>query len=458
MHDVWQLPASKCDFKAPGAKLVGSPSAGSAKVDLSNPGTYYFACSFTGHCDAGQILEVIVASGTSAGNSPTTQPGNGAGGPAAGTSLGECTAPEQVDAATGEVKVSCRSPAVSLAPGDNIFPDILLPNPYPSPTTSPEVILKTVTAEVLDETGRAVPLSEVYLHHIFGDVRFVPAEGAEIRRSPMHQPLPAPYFLKVNTTLVASDESRYANFHVIRTTGVPSDGLKPCIECWCKNVTPPFGSIGCCAKCPTTSTEPPKPYHLQYTVTYTIPKESTTTKSSTDKQATLVVLDIRGGLEYSIQAVPKNTSQTQEGTTNSTIPISTFTRQYPLDFFCPQPRNFSVVKCWGHQHIGARCVTMVDAKTGTEICNSCPEYGTQEGVAGDEAGYLVGMTPTVLDPPYVMQPGQEVILTASYAADQPYAGVMSLMATVLGEFDAREECKIDYAGFIQVRNQYKTNT
>ena len=101
---------------------------------------------------------------------------------------------------------------------------------------------------------------------------------------------------------------------------------------------------------------------------------------------------------------------------------------------------------------------MVDAKTGTEICNSCPEYGTQEGVAGDEAGYLVGMTPTVLDPPYVMQPGQEVILTASYAADQPYAGVMSLMATVLGEFDAREECKIDYAGFIQVRNQYKTNT
>jgi hypothetical protein len=48
-----------------------------------------------------------------------------------------------------------------------------------------------------------------------------------------------------------------------------------------------------------------------------------------------------------------------------------------------------------------------------------------------------------------MQPGQQVTLSSTYDADQPYAGVMSLMAIILGGFEPRDECNIDFAGFIQ---------
>ena len=51
--------------------------------------------------------------------------------------------------------------SLSLAPGDNIFPSVPLPNPYP-----PErVLLLQASAAILDaETGLPVPQDVLYLH------------------------------------------------------------------------------------------------------------------------------------------------------------------------------------------------------------------------------------------------------------------------------------------------------
>lgn len=407
---------------------------------LDKPGKYFYACSIIGHCDAGQILEVNVAAVGEPEVAPAPAPEKEK------TPVGSCTAPKVIDATTNEVSVLCRSPPINMAPGDNIYPDILLPNPYPAPSEAEEVILQTVSSEIVDATGASVPLSEVYLHHIFGDTRFIPGEGAEVRQSPMRVPIPAPYFLAVDTAAVAPDDARFANFHVIRTTGVADDAVKACIECWCEGTVPQTGSIGCCSTCPTSSTDPAKDYFLDFNVTYIIPDNGGSKIEDTPdmKRAISVALDIHGGVEYSITPVPTSV----EASLN--IPLtSTFNRTYALDFFCPQKENFTIVKCWGHQHIGAKCVSMYDTATGYEICRSCPTYGSVPGLPGDEEGYVVGMSATVLDPPYVIQPGQEVTLTATYDADQPYAGVMSLFAIVLGGFESRNECNIDYAGFVQ---------
>ncbi|KAL4542115.1 hypothetical protein Ndes2526B_g06598 [Nannochloris sp. 'desiccata'] len=440
VHDVWLLPSTECNFDAPGAELVGPPSAGSYVATLDKPGKYFYSCSVVGHCNAGQVLEVNVA----AAGEPEVAPA-----PASekeDTPVGSCSAQKVINATTNEVFVSCRSPAINLAPGDNVYPDILLPNPYPAPSEAEEVILQTVSAEIVDANGAPVPLSEVYLHHIFGDIRFVPAEGAEVRQSPMRVPIPAPYFLAVDTAAVAEDDARFANFHVIRTTGVAPDAVKACIECWCEGTEPQTGSIGCCSKCPTASTDPAKDYFLEFNVTYIIPANGGGKIEETPdmRRAIALALDIHGGVEYSIAPVPTSV----EASLN--LPVtSTFNRTYALDFFCPQSDNFTIVKCWGHQHIGAQCVSMYDTATGYEICKSCPTYGSVPSLPGDEEGYVVGMSATILDPPYVIQPGQQVTLSSTYDADQPYAGVMSLFAMVLGGFEPRSECKIDYAGFVQ---------
>ena len=455
MHDVWLLPSTTCDFSpSGGGQVVSSLNSGKYVATLAKPGsTYYYACSVSGHCDSGQFLKVTVEADapTAPTSSPSSSPSLARLAPPAPntstrdpavTSNGTCLPPVVINATTNEVMVECYSPSVDLAPGDNIYPNILLVNPYPDPSVTPEVILTSISTDLVDSNNASVPLSEVYLHHVFGDVRFVSAEGAEFRHSPVRTPLPEPWTTIVNTSLTAIDDSRYVNFHVIRTTGVdPQNDLKDCLECKCNDGSdPPTGSVRCCYKCPTNSTAPSQSYRLQINTTYIIPPPNDTTIIEQARQyaVTPVVLDVHGGLEYSTQA-------TGDGS------LSAFSRSYKLDFFCPQTQNFTVLRCWAHQHIGAVGVTIVDKATNDTICSSEPLYGNGSLTdVGNEEGYLVGMGDTAhVDAPYVIQPGQEVVLTATYKGDRPYLGVMSLFAVQFGGFDARSDCDIDFAGFIQ---------
>jgi hypothetical protein len=121
-------------------------------------------------------------------------------------------------------------------------------------------------------------------------------------------------------------------------------------------------------------------------------------------QAHLWLMDTVGGqVEYDVHAqLPGSTY------------IKTFTGA--IDARCPQTANYSVLRCTGHQHIGAAgllrgaccaglrhelgwehaglrplsrpaalcaggiCMEMLDADRGTLICSSCAEYGNSSSV------------------------------------------------------------------------------
>lgn len=51
-----------------------------------------------------------------------------------------------------------------------------------------------------------------------------------------------------------------------------------------------------------------------------------------------------------------------------------------MDYRCPQPAPFTLLRCSAHQHIGGQCVEVHDAATGALLCRSCPKMGTQDGV------------------------------------------------------------------------------
>lgn len=444
LHNVWQLPDDTCDFSAANARMVSDPSSGSYLSTLANAGVYVFACGIPGHCEAGMKVIVHVAPHTDIANGETTLassppspeaiPVSESNTQSRNMESGYCLAPT-TDSATGYTVVSCLSPPLSLAPGDNIHPEVLLPNPYPSPAVTPQVLVHKVTADIVDGNGRSVPLSEIYLHHMFGDIRFVPGEGSEIRDIPNRYPLPSPYVQIVNTTQVADPTNRYANLHMINTMGVSPQDLKSCIECWCPGTSPPEGSIGCCKHCPSNSTAPAKDYSIMYNITYSIP---TFTQLQASAPVTDVALDVHGDIEYNI--APQN----------GTNPLSVSSRTYALDYFCPQDGPYQLIKCWGHQHIGGRCIRMTDATTGTLLCESCPVYGNDSSnPPGNEKGYVVGMSGTVHDPPMTIQPGQQVHLKAIYDASQPYGGVMSLLELVFANITVHDNCSIASAGILQ---------
>ena len=56
-------------------------------------------------------------------------------------------------------------------------------------------------------------------------------------------------------------------------------------------------------------------------------------------------------------------------------------REMEVDVGCPQTRDFEIVRCTGHQHIGAQCITLYNAENDERICQSCPVLGTKEGAS-----------------------------------------------------------------------------
>eukprot|EP00890_Picochlorum_soloecismus_P000437 jgi/Picsp_1/1394/NSC_04873-R1_mtn19-like protein len=424
IHDVWSLPEDSCNFEA-GSRLDSAGSS-SYTLQLNKSGTYYYGCSTVGHCDAGQILLVNVrGSETSTVDQIDVEqedPAKDEG--------GFCSPPVLMNESSEIYQVSCRSKGLALSPGDNIYPNIVLPSPYPK---NGVVLLETVSAEIVDQTGRPVPLSDVYLHHTFGDYRFIPGEGSEVRGSPMRNVLDPPYGMLVNGSEFQDDIAREVNLHVINTIGVPKEEIKKCIECWCEETDVFVGSIGCCKKCNSTSTDGPRQYFLSYNVTY---------RSASDEDmdaiipVTHIAYDVNGGVEYSIEADGKGSEDVVE-------------RTFAADNFCPQDGEFSIVRCWAHQHIGGKCITVSDPTTGKVICKSCPVYGTEEGVPGNEKGYLVAMTEDRLTEPYPLQPGQKIRVEAVYDSSEDYGGVMSILVVGFADFNAKSECNIDFGGFIQ---------
>lgn len=119
--------------------------------------------------------------------------------------------------------------------------------------------------------------------------------------------------------------------------------------------------------------------------------------------------------------------------------ISTLSLSGPLDARCPQSSSFGLLRCLGHQHIGGRCMRLINQDTGELLCESCPSYGKADrNVPGDEEGYLVKMSEAVRETPLHIQPGTNVTIESDYDASVDHFGVMALLFLDLVDFD--ESC------------------
>ncbi len=81
-------------------------------------------------------------------------------------------------------------------------------------------------------------------------------------------------------------------------------------------------------------------------------------------------------------------------------------------------RTIAVPFAVGHLHTGAINISL--SVNGKRLCTSYPTYGTEDGVAGNERGYLVAMSPCVdmsSGQPYlVLKKGDTATVDAYYYA------------------------------------------
>ena len=290
-----------------------------------------------------------------------------------------------------------RSKPLPLGEGEVVFTD---PKRTPLIMPTGNIALTRFHAFVVDETGRSVPLNEVYNHHwlVFngrgnagvcgGYLSYVFGVGAESRDSPVE--FPENYGLVLN-----GSEEWGANIHLLRT--VNTMNVKNCIECvytpekgCAKEQSGKFACCGDGSYCQLTkdgNRSETKTYFLQYSVTWVdvyanlIPLE-------------IMVLDASGcEIEYNIEA-------------SNTAPVHTTT------FSWTSKHTGEIVYGTGHQHIGALNISLF--LDGQCVCTNVPKYGNGT-TAGNEKGYVVQIDTCDFENNSVLvRAGQTVSVTSLY--------------------------------------------
>ncbi|MCO5562642.1 hypothetical protein L7F22_016270 [Adiantum nelumboides] len=337
----------------------------------------------------------------------------------------------------GEVKsATFRSPSFTLAPGEvqNTFY-------FGSSFVKGHIGIKAFDAEVVDEDGNSVPLSEVYMHHwvvynylntssnvtILGNDGVCPGNlsqlyglGSETRLTSTW--LPGPYAVEVGQY---DNEEWLFNVHAIDTRGT----VDPfgCLECRCDlyNVTTqqdgqPLrdgyqGGLFCCydgVHCQLKDgyVGDNRTYYLKYTVHYLdwddsiLPVKIYIFDSTYDNAVCKVEYD-----------VPSCSSQ------NLGISECTHIQESVMEV----PIGGEVIYGVSHQHTGGIGATLY-GQDGREICTSVPLYGNGTEV-GNEAGYIVGMTTCYPKPGSVqVMSGERLQMVSNYSRATSHTGVMGL--------------------------------
>lgn len=321
---------------------------------------------------------------------------------------------------TGETEATFYSDLRELAPGEVVFTD---PTRTHIEMPKGDVVLTSVQADVVDANKRPVPLNEVYLHHWImldkdrpndgvcgGYLTYIFGVGAETRDTPYDFPQ-----YKGNTYgwTTTSNHRWTANIHVLRTVNIDPDehgGLKGCIECqgpnkWCPGQK---GGFECCPDrsfCPTIKygdeRDDKKQYYFRYIVKYVEAGKNPNSPGGEARQGANYILDVsvpQCNIEYNIEANP---------TTGLSETLREWTIGHDTRFF----------QMWGHIHIAGYNITLYhgDSTKAKPICTSSPRYGTQEGVVGNEKGYVVSMSKCMFtDDPYIIRKGDKLTLQALY--------------------------------------------
>ncbi|KAJ7527478.1 hypothetical protein O6H91_16G056600 [Diphasiastrum complanatum] len=353
-----------------------------------------------------------------------------------------------------------RSPAFELAPGEvsNKFYRIDFPKGHLS--------VRGFNAEIVDEAGVSVPLSEVYMHHwtVFnknvksgdkenkfqneaefrernalhpsvggnsvchhGDLRNFWGLGSETRHT--NTSIPPPYAMVVGDPGQIPhgfEEVWELNLHAIDTRGV-EDRLG-CTECRCSlyNVTAdehdqalPEGYLGglrCCydgrrCRLKYGFEDVPRTRYLQYTIHWVEWDEHVIPVKSYIFDVTNTGSGCK--VEYNVPACDLSTK------TSLTECVDARETTASL------PDSGELIYVVGHQHAGGQGASLY-GKNGQEICKSLPRYGLGSE-AGDEAGYVVGMSACYPEPRKMKLHSQDILrLQSNYSSSREHTGVMGI--------------------------------
>ncbi|KAI8544123.1 hypothetical protein RHMOL_Rhmol08G0271000 [Rhododendron molle] len=374
------------------------------------------------------------------------------------------------------------SPKFVLGPGsvvDKYYMNIDFPTGH--------IALKSFNAEVVDEAGNPIPLHETYLHHwvvarvhqrkgvevptyseIFGfhqsDLIMVrnsgPCEnslgqyfglGSETRRTATH--VPDPYGIEVGNPAEIPpgyEEKWMMNVHAIDTRGV-KDRLG-CTECRCDlyNVTvdkhgsplrPDYvGGLHCCydqTQCRLRdgfeSTK--RSLFMRYTVKYVDWDTSVVPVKIYifDVTDTWKKVDDTTGLptkhyclvEYDVESFSSSGLTKDAYTDTKAVSLSL-------------PTGGTVVYGVAHQHTGGIGSTLY-GEDGRVICSSIPTYGEGKE-AGNEAGYIVGMSTCYPNPGSVeISDGETLVLVSNYSREQRHTGVMGLFYILVADASPKSD-------------------
>ncbi|KAK1433988.1 hypothetical protein QVD17_10906 [Tagetes erecta] len=348
------------------------------------------------------------------------------------------------------------------------------------------IAIKSFNAEVVDEAGNPVPLQETYLHHWIA-VRYYQRIGTEGTNSNANfgfhksdlivagnagvcnhglsqhfglgsetrktsTDIPDPYGIEVGNPLEVPfgyEEKWLLNIHAIDTQGTVDP--MGCTECRCNlyNVTidesvrhlnPNYvGGLYCChdgeqcqVKNELESVE--RNLYLRYTVKWVDWSDSivpvkififdvTDTWQNTGSHDCIIEFDVE----------------------QSTANDYTSTRKTNFQF----PTTGDIVYGVAHQHSGG-IGSALYREDGRTICSSMPIYGNGND-AGDEAGYIVGMTTCYPKPGSMkMTKGEMITLESNYSTEKSHTGVMGLFYLLVAEsslesnypVQAHEELKV----------------
>ncbi|CAN1174497.1 hypothetical protein LINPERHAP2_LOCUS31349 [Linum perenne] len=327
--------------------------------------------------------------------------------------------------------------------------------------------IKSFDAEVVDQLGNSVPLYQTYLHHwaLFryhvsksndSSFRLVRNSGicqgddggqyygigSETRKTSTH--VPDPYAIEIGNPAdipEGYEEKWMLNVHAIDTRGV-EDSLG-CNECLCDlyNVSKVesvrsdyIGGFLCCeehsqCKLKQGFQGPKKSLYLRYTMKWVdwddqiLPVQIYIFDVTDDGKRQPDDSTIEEGskygcqIEYDVAPCESHGWCVDVKKTHLRMPTSGY-----------------LVYGVAHQHTGGIGSTLY-RKNGEAICNSVPMYGTGDE-AGNESGYIVGMTTCYPEPRSMkLTAGEELLLESNYTSSNTrgHTGVMGLFYILVAD-------------------------
>ncbi|KAI3766107.1 hypothetical protein L2E82_16157 [Cichorium intybus] len=333
------------------------------------------------------------------------------------------------------------------------------------------IAIKSFNAEVVDEEGNPVSLKETYLHHWvaaryyqrkgikepkhYGNLGFqqsdhIPAGnagvcnsasglsqffglGSETRKTSTH--VPDPYGIEVGNPLEIPsgyEEKWLLNVHAIDTRGVVD--AMGCTECRCSlyNVTvdeygQPFkpnyaGGLYCCydetqCKVKNGLESVKRNVYMKYTVTWVDWSESII-------PVKIYIFDVTDSWQYTGIHDCLIEFDVEQSTTNECMDTRRSKSSFPI--------AGDVVYGVAHLHSGG-IGSALYGEDGRVICSSRAIYG-EGNEAGDESGYIVGMTTCYPKPGSIKIANGEVLtLESNYSSQKSHIGVMGLFYILVAE-------------------------